>query len=154
MVLTLTDLEWSVDLFLFDTALPRYYKLTLGTVVAILNPSIIPPPANAVDTGRFSLKLNSSDDTILEIGKAQDLGFCKSIKKDGAVCNNWIDSRKTEFCEFHVDMQLKRTTAGRMEVNSSPGLMPPRSARSNGSSPALASRGHLGNGIYGVPRYG
>lgn len=153
MVLTLTDLEWSIDLFLFDTALPRYYKLTLGTVIAILNPTVIPPPANAIDTGRFSLKLNSSDDTVLEIGKARDLGFCKSLKKDGAVCNNWIDARKTEFCDFHVDMQLKRTTAGRMEVNGSPGLMPPRGGAGAGARPAGAKGIGLGGGVYGVPRY-
>ncbi|EEH04898.1 cell division cycle protein [Histoplasma capsulatum G186AR] len=120
MVLTLTDLKWSIDLFLFSTAFPRYYKLIPGTVVAILNPSIMPPPPNKLDTNRFSLTLNSSDDTILEIGKAQDLGFCKAIRKDGKVCEAWVDGRKTEFCEFHVDLQLRKTTAKRMEVNGGP----------------------------------
>ncbi|EDN02235.1 predicted protein [Histoplasma mississippiense (nom. inval.)] len=120
MVLTLTDLKWSIDLFLFSTAFPRYYKLIPGTVVAILNPSIMPPPPNKLDTNRFSLTLNSSDDTILEIGKAQDLGFCKAIRKDGKVCETWVDGRKTEFCEFHVDLQLRKTTAKRMEVNGGP----------------------------------
>ncbi|PGH17809.1 hypothetical protein AJ79_00950 [Helicocarpus griseus UAMH5409] len=122
MVLTLTDLKWSIDLFLFSTAFPRYYKLVPGTVVAILNPSIMPPPPNKIDTNRFSLTLHSSDDTILEIGKSQDLGFCKSIKKDGKVCETWVDGRKTEFCEFHVELQLRKTTAKRMEVNSGPGV--------------------------------
>ncbi|KLJ11437.1 hypothetical protein EMPG_09742 [Blastomyces silverae] len=125
MVLTLTDLKWSIDLFLFSTAFPRYYKLIPGTVVAILNPSIMPPPPNKLDTNRFSLTLNSSDDTILEIGKAQDLGFCKAIRKDGKVCEAWVDGRKTEFCEFHVDLQLRKTTAKRMEVNSGPGIFGP-----------------------------
>ncbi|PGH30592.1 minichromosome maintenance protein 10 [[Emmonsia] crescens] len=122
MVLTLTDLKWSIDLFLFSTAFPRYYKLIPGTVVAILNPSIMPPPPNKIDTNRFSLTLNSSDDTILEIGKAQDLGFCKATRKDGKVCEAWVDGRKTEFCEFHVDLQLRKTIAKRMEVNSGPGI--------------------------------
>ncbi|KAL2364956.1 hypothetical protein RJZ56_002104 [Blastomyces dermatitidis] len=125
MVLTLTDLKWSIDLFLFSTAFPRYYKLIPGTVIAILNPSIMPPPPNKLDTNRFSLTLNSSDDTILEIGKAQDLGFCKAIRKDGKVCEAWVDGRKTEFCEFHVDLQLRKTTAKRMEVNSGPGIFGP-----------------------------
>lgn len=125
MVLTLTDLEWSIDLFLFATAFPRYYKLTPGTVVAILNPNIMAPPADKVDTGKFSLALNSSDDTILEIGKAQDLGFCKSIKKDGSVCDAWVDARKTEFCEYHVDLQVRKATAQRMEVNHGPGAFGP-----------------------------
>ncbi|OJD22372.1 hypothetical protein ACJ73_06276 [Blastomyces percursus] len=125
MVLTLTDLKWSIDFFLFSTAFPRYYKLIPGTVVAILNPSIMPPPPNKLDTNRFSLTLNSSDDTILEIGKAQDLGFCKAIRKDGKVCEAWVDARKTQFCEFHVDLQLRKTTAKRMEVNNGPGIFGP-----------------------------
>lgn len=120
MVLTLTDLEWSIDLFLFSTAFPRYYKLTPGTVIAILNPGIMPPPPHRIDTNRFSLTLRSSDDTVLEIGRSRDLGFCKSVKKDGTRCDSWIDNRKTEFCEFHINIQLRKTTAKRMEVNGGP----------------------------------
>ncbi|KAI9832889.1 MAG: hypothetical protein M1819_003919 [Sarea resinae] len=117
MILKLTDLKWELDLFLFNTGFDRFWKLTPGTVIAVLNPTIMPPPAHKRDTGKFSLTLNSSDDTVLEIGTARDLGFCKSVKKDGQVCSQWIDKRHTEFCEFHVNLQLQKTKAGRMEVN-------------------------------------
>lgn len=117
MVFTLTDLKWELDLFLFGTGFDRFWKLTPGTVIAILNPSIMPPPPNKVDTGKFSLTLHSSDDTILEIGVSRDLGFCKSIKKDGKPCEQWVDKRHTAFCTFHVDLQLQKAKSGRMEVN-------------------------------------
>ncbi|KAI9794301.1 MAG: hypothetical protein M1835_006689 [Candelina submexicana] len=117
MVLCLTDLKWELELFLFGTAFDRYWKLTPGTVIAILNPSIMPPPPNKRDTGKFSLTLGSSDETVLEIGTARDLGFCKSVKKDGKVCEQWVDHRHTEFCSFHVESQLRKVKAGRMEVN-------------------------------------
>lgn len=116
MVLTLTDLKWTVDLFLFATGYTRFRKLTPGTVVALLNPDVMPPPPGRADTGRFSLKLASSDDTVLEIGTSRDLGWCKSIRKDGKQCGSWIDKRHTEFCEFHVDVVVERTRRGRMEV--------------------------------------
>ena len=116
MVLTLTDLKWTVDLFLFATGYTRFWKLTPGTVVALLNPDIMPPPPGKSDTGRFSLKLSSSDDTVLEIGTSRDLGWCKSVRKDGKQCGSWIDKRHTEFCEFHVDAVVERTRRGRMEV--------------------------------------
>lgn len=116
MVLTLTDLKWSVDLFLFATGYTRFRKLTPGTVVALLNPDIMPPPPGRADTGRFSLKLGSSDDTVLEIGTSRDLGWCKSVRKDGKQCGSWIDKRHTEFCEFHIDVVVERTRRGRMEV--------------------------------------
>ncbi|KAI9789217.1 MAG: hypothetical protein M1833_002445 [Piccolia ochrophora] len=117
MVITLTDLKWELDLFLFDTGFDRFWKLTPGTVIAILNPNIMPPPPSRRDTGRFSLTLTSSDDTVLEIGTARDLGFCKSIKKDGKPCSSWIDVRHTDYCTFHIDVSLHKTKAGRMEVN-------------------------------------
>ena len=117
MVLTLTDLTWSLDLYLFTTAFTRFWKLTPGTVIAILNPSIMPPLPYKTDTGRFSLLLSSSDDTVLEVGSSRDLGFCKSVKRDGKVCSSWIDMRKTEFCDWHVEKQVEKVKRGRMEVN-------------------------------------
>lgn len=117
MVMTLTDLKWELDLFLFDSGFDKFWKLTPGTIIAILNPQIMPPRRGLEATGKFSLTLNSDDDTILEIGSARDLGFCKSIKKDGKTCSTWVDKRHTEFCDYHVNEQLKKTHASRMEVN-------------------------------------
>lgn len=129
MVLTLTDLKWTVDLFLFNTALPRYHRLSPGTVIAVLNPGIMPPKSGKIDTGAFSLTLHSGDDTILEIGRSQDLGFCKSLRKDGRECGSWVDTRKTEFCDFHVDLKVQKTQAGRMGVNTGSNAFGPGGGR-------------------------
>jgi minichromosome maintenance protein 10 len=117
MVMSLTDLKWELDLFLFDSAFEKFWKLTVGTIIAILNPTFMPPPRGRADTGKFSMALNSSAETVLEIGMARDLGFCKSVKKDGKTCTTWVDKRHTEFCDFHVNETLKKTHANRMEVN-------------------------------------
>ena len=117
MVMSLTDLKWDLDLFLFDSAFEKFWKLTVGTIIAILNPSFLPPPKGKADTGKFSLTLNSNADSVIEIGTARDLGFCKSVKKDGKTCTTWVDRRHTEFCDFHVNETLKKTHANRMEVN-------------------------------------
>ncbi|OQD75959.1 hypothetical protein PENDEC_c005G05712 [Penicillium decumbens] len=125
MVITLTDLKWTIDLFLFDTAFPRYYRVSTGTLIAILNPAIMPPPKHKLDTNRFSLVLSSSDDKVLEIGHSRDIGYCKAMKKDGKTCQAWVDGRKTEFCDFHVDIQIQRTLGQRMDVNGSTGMFGP-----------------------------
>jgi minichromosome maintenance protein 10 len=117
MAITLTDLKWELTLYLFDTAFERFWKLTPGSVIALLNPGVMPPRPGQTDTGCFSLTLNSNDDTILEIGVARDLNWCKSMQKDGKQCFRWVDRRHTEFCAFHVDVKLKKVKAGRMEVN-------------------------------------
>ncbi|KAF2863787.1 hypothetical protein K470DRAFT_254679 [Piedraia hortae CBS 480.64] len=116
MVLKLCDLAWEIDLFLFDTGFDQFWKLTPGTLLAILNPGIMPPKGNR-HSGKFSLKLSSSDDKIMEIGTARDLGYCTSIKKDGQPCNAWIDRRSTEICEFHLNLFVEKQRKERMEVN-------------------------------------
>lgn len=115
MVMTLVDLKWELSLYLFATGFDKFWKLDPGTVVAILNPNTMPP--QKADTGKFSITINSSDTTVLEIGTSRDLGFCKAVKKDGKTCDSWVDSRHTEFCEFHTNSALQKTLAGRMEVN-------------------------------------
>jgi minichromosome maintenance protein 10 len=117
MILQLSDLTWTVDLFLFGTALPRYHRLSPGTVVAILNPGIMPPKKGKEDTGAFSLTLHHGEDTLLEVGTARDLGFCVAVKKDGKECGSWVNRVKTEVCEWHLNAQVTKTQAGRMGVN-------------------------------------
>ncbi|KAK4176430.1 hypothetical protein QBC36DRAFT_352362 [Triangularia setosa] len=117
MVLTLVDLQYEVELYLFNSGFDRFYKLTPGTVLAILNPSILPPPPGREATGRFGLVINSDEDTILEVGKSRDLGYCKSVKKDGALCNGWVNGRRTEYCEFHTNEAVKKARGSRMELN-------------------------------------
>lgn len=119
MVMTLVDLEFELDLFLFNTGFTRFWKLTEGTVIALLNPNIMPPPPGKQDTGRFSLVINSDEDTILEIGIARDLGFCKSVKKDGNPCSSWVNKKRTEFCEFHSNEAVKKQKSSRVEMNNS-----------------------------------
>ncbi|KAK1970545.1 primase zinc finger protein [Colletotrichum sublineola] len=118
MVITLCDLKWELELFLFNSGFTRFWKLTEGTVLAILNPTIMPPPVGREATGKFSLVINSDADTVIEIGKARDLGFCKSVKKDGEFCNSWVNKKRTQFCEFHTNEAVSKQRATRMEVNS------------------------------------
>ena len=117
MVLHLCDLKWEVDCFLFGTAFNQFWKLTPGTLLAILNPAILPPKTNQ-HSGRFSLKLGSSEDCVMEIGVARDLGYCSSVKKNGQPCGDWIDKRKTEACDFHIGLLVDKTRKHQMEVNS------------------------------------
>ncbi|KAH8666348.1 hypothetical protein BX600DRAFT_270681 [Xylariales sp. PMI_506] len=117
MVLTLVDLQWELELFLFDSAFQRYWKLMPGTLVAILNPAVMPPPKGREHTNRFSLVLNSDEDSVLEIGTARDLGFCKSVKKNGEICNSWVNKKRTEFCEFHMNLALDKRRLARQDLN-------------------------------------
>ena len=117
MIMSLTDLKWEIDLFLFNTGFTRFWKLTEGTVIAILNPDIMPPPPGRQDTGKFSLVINSDGDTIIEVGSSRDLGFCQSMKKDGTLCGSWINAKRTKFCEFHSNEAVTKQRKKRTEIN-------------------------------------
>ncbi|KAI9729442.1 MAG: hypothetical protein M1834_006823 [Cirrosporium novae-zelandiae] len=151
MAIRLTDFEYELDLYLFGSAFTRYWKLTPGTLVAILNPNIMPPPPNK--PGRtFGLSLNSDTDDILEIGTSQNLGFCSAIRKDGKKCEAWIDRRHTEYCEFHVDVQVRKTKSSRIELANGTALFGPGGKRgsrtgTNGTLHASNARHREDNGL-------
>jgi minichromosome maintenance protein 10 len=147
MVIRLTDLKWELDLFLFDTGFDAFWKLTPGTVVAILNPGIMPPKDRA--TGAFSLKLSSSEDTVLEIGTSKDLGFCNAIKSNGKECLQWIDGRKTQVCEYHIALKVDKARKGRMQLNT---MTNGQGSRDRGSS--RGGRGGRGGGRGGLKAEG
>lgn len=124
MVMQLTDLKWEIELFLFGAGFERFWKLPVGTVVALLNPGVMKPRNK--DSGRFSLTISDdAADCLLEIGFARDLGFCRSTKRDGKQCGTWIDKRHTHFCAFHVEQTVKKARVSRAEVNSMTSLFSP-----------------------------
>lgn len=124
MVFRLTDLKWEVELFLFGAGFERFWKLPVGTVVALLNPGVLKPRAK--DSGKFSLTItDDAQDCVLEIGMARDLGFCRSVKRDGKQCSTWVDKRHTHFCAFHVEQTVKKARVSRAEVNSMTSLFSP-----------------------------
>lgn len=139
MIITLTDLKWELKLFLFDTGFSQFWKLTPGTLIAVHNPDIMPDRDRG--TGKFHLRLNSSDDTVLEIGVARDLDFCHALKKDGKECAQWIDGRKTEYCDFHIELQVEKSKRGRMEVNTMGGFGKGPAGTGKGGMFAGAGRG-------------
>ncbi|KAA8914323.1 hypothetical protein FN846DRAFT_927627 [Sphaerosporella brunnea] len=140
MVMQLTDLKWDIELFLFGAGFDRFWKVPVGTVVALLNPGVM-KPRNA-DSGRFSLTIaDNADDCVLEIGLARDLGFCRSLKRDGKECGTWIDKRHTAFCAFHVEQTVKKARVSRAEVNSMTSLFSP--PKKNGT---VKPRRFFGNG--------
>lgn len=123
MVMQITDLKWEIEIFLFGSGFDKFWKVSVGTIVAIMNPGIM-KPRNA-DTGRFSLTLSDDSDTLLEIGRSRDLAFCKAVKRDGKQCHQWVDKRHTHFCSFHVEAGIKKARVGRAEVNSMSKLFSP-----------------------------
>lgn len=121
-VLQLTDLHTDITLFLYNSAFEKYWTLPLGTLCYFLNPQFQKPRGGAT---KLSLKMTDHAG-VLEIGKSADFGICRSIKKDGQQCSTWVNSRKQEVCDFHIDMTLSKSSGKRLEFASGSRLFDPR----------------------------
>ena len=116
-------------------------KLKEGDVVALLNPKILRPFQVRLLSSfpyawlsvTLSFSQRSSDqphptsnilaltpesaESIAMIGRAQDLGMCTVVKRDGKVCGSWCDKRVSDVCEWHVQHAVERRRAGRAEFS-------------------------------------
>src|ERR1700676_401579 len=54
-------------------------------------------------------------EALLEVGFSRDWAGCEALRADGTVCGDWVDTRHTKVCEYHVDQGMKRARKGRME---------------------------------------
>ena len=122
MKISISNLRLSVDLMLFGEAFSIYWKLRLGDVIAILNPSVNPwgTPYRG-----FNLSLNDDSNSIIEIGSARDFGYCNMLKRDNTPCRAIINLRESDVCHYHQHLKYNQSQSKRMELNGSVGMKSP-----------------------------
>ncbi|CEP20279.1 Minichromosome maintenance protein 10 AltName: Full=Protein DNA43 [Cyberlindnera jadinii] len=126
MTITLTDFNLSVSVSFFNTTVEKYDRLRIGDVIAILNPDIYIKSdytANGVKT--FGLSIRHTGDSVLEIGKSRDFGFCPALRRDGTVCGTPINKSLQSSCLYHEELRLRRTAGKRMEFQTTVGQRSP-----------------------------
>jgi hypothetical protein len=130
LTIILTDLKaFDIPVSITGPAFEKYWKVTEGSIVAILNPRVyktskkIFDPSDPVDreTETFGLFVeDGSADSILSIGRSKDYGRCAAVTKKGTPCTHWINMAKTTHCDYHAEKRIMKARAGRMEMNSVP----------------------------------
>ncbi|GFU07394.1 protein MCM10 homolog [Nephila pilipes] len=110
----LNDIEKPVSVFLFKTAYNDLWKTDIGTVIGILNPSIM---SNRDKQSELNLAVDHPGKCMI-IGKSKDLGFCRSRRKDGAPCNVPVNVFQCEYCIFHIKKEYKKFSGKRSELQS------------------------------------
>ncbi|KAK9509408.1 hypothetical protein O3M35_006735 [Rhynocoris fuscipes] len=116
IIWTLSDLKLGlkkVSLFLFGRSYDNLWKTPVGTVVGILNPSVM---NNKDDKIEAVLSILHSDQVMIW-GKSKDLGWCKTKKKNGEICGTFVNISQCEFCVYHVQSEYRKFT-GRSELQS------------------------------------
>ncbi|KIJ64274.1 hypothetical protein HYDPIDRAFT_154647 [Hydnomerulius pinastri MD-312] len=108
-------------------------KLKEGDIIALLNPRALKPhqrnDKNPHPVDNILAVTPESANSIAIIGRAQDLGMCKVIKRDGKPCGSWTDKRVSDVCEWHLTNAVQRQRAGRAEFTAGTSGMSSSSAR-------------------------
>src|SRR5208282_4643438 len=99
-----------IDLFLFGSAFTETWKLQKGMVIVLLNPGIF----KRKDGKGFNLRMNENKTPISGQPQSSDVVGGESVLEVG-LCGDWVDTRHTKICEYHVDQGMKRARKGRME---------------------------------------
>lgn len=119
---TLTNFKLQIDVFVFGKeAVERYYNLRIGDIIALLNPEILPwrPSGKLNAIQSFNLRISHDYKCILEIGKSRDLGWCPEIiHSQNKPCGTPINKSVEKVCEYHREIQMRKTTSKRIELNS------------------------------------
>ncbi|KAJ8679730.1 hypothetical protein QAD02_015517 [Eretmocerus hayati] len=96
----------TVSIFLFKDAHKSLWKTSTGTVVGILNPSVL---ESRGDQDLATLSVESAQRVII-LGNSKDLGRCKSVKKNGEPCTAPVNLSRCEYCVYHVKQEYSKYT--------------------------------------------
>ena len=111
-----------IDLFLFGATFGSAPAAVFGMVIVLLNPGIY----KRKDGKGFNLRMTENKsalartdieggESVLEVGFSRDWAGCEALRADGTPCGDWVDTRHTKVCEYHIDQGMKRARKGRME---------------------------------------
>ncbi|CCE83045.1 Piso0_002819 [Millerozyma farinosa CBS 7064] len=125
MKISLGDFAVHVDIMFFGEAFHKYWKLKVGDIIVLLNPSVRPfsPPHKG-----FNLVVNEPLNSIIEIGSCKDFGYCSYQKPGESKCNSAIDLSKSDMCAYHRELKFKDSMNRRMDLNGSVSMKPPTNA--------------------------
>lgn len=109
----------TISLFLFGNAYKELWKSTIGTVLGVLNPTIMDKKDGSRDEACLSVDVAQR---VMIFGQSKDFGICRSKKKDGQQCTAFVNTNYSEYCVYHIKQEyhklskrseLQSTFAGR-----------------------------------------
>lgn len=117
----LSDLksDKTVSFFLFGLVNERHWKLAIGSVIGLLNASILGEKKEYRNKSTDLCSVTIDDpDKLLNIGTSKDMGYCKAVKKNGEVCGSLIAKSEDEYCLYHIKNAYRKFSSKRAEIQS------------------------------------
>ena len=127
----LEDCDKVVSFFLFGNVHKQHWKVLTGTVIGLLNPSIMHSmEANSKYQNKGGNELAITVDNpmkVMNMGQSKDFAVCKSKTKAGKNCSNFINLQKGAYCSYHVQSAYKNHSAKRAEIQAGHNGVVPKS---------------------------
>ncbi|XP_072181840.1 protein MCM10 homolog [Diadema setosum] len=122
----LSNLEECVSLFLFGKIHEEHWKTAEGSVIGILNASVMEKRDDRQFSDNVQLRVDHPQ-KILMMGKSKDYGKCRGTKKDGQPCSQFVNVGDCQYCVYHVQKEYKKAGSKRTDLSSSYSGITPKS---------------------------
>lgn len=120
----LEDLDNVVSFFLFGEVHKHLWKTEIGTVIGVLNPSIMESMEKKNSEPAFTIK---SPGQLMIMGRSKDLSWCIGTTKKGNKCGKFINKKLGEYCSYHVQAAYRKVSSTRLELHGSAAGVRPKS---------------------------
>ena len=131
-----------VTLFLFGEVYTEHWKLTVSTVVGVLNAKIsISDQKSQYSKNEICSLTIDHPGKLLVMGKAKDIGYCRAVKKDQSICGNLINKADEDYCDYHVRTAYKKFSSKRAEIQTTFSNVEPKQSAFGQSSSTFFSNG-------------
>lgn len=116
------DFHFEVLLIIANDAFEKYWKLNVGSIVAILNPEIM-PPTSTIKT--HFLRVAYDTNSIISYASFRDFGYCAKN------CKTAVDLKKGRYCPYHANKRSDETASKRNEMGTNYRVFAPMDNKGN-----------------------
>lgn len=128
---TLSNFRVDLILYLFGDAYEKYWKVRLGSIIAVLNPEIQDRGYQSKNPNGASVFVLKATDRlgILEYARFRDMGICPGLK--GQKCGMVANTRLSPYCFYHMNKRNDSNASKRNEMGSNYKLFDPTDKHGN-----------------------
>ncbi|KAJ0398660.1 hypothetical protein ATCC90586_007114 [Pythium insidiosum] len=113
MVWGLSDLDTTeLGVFLFDAAYEAHWRQLEGSLVAVLNATLMP----ASEKNKFALKAARPEE-VVKLGRAVDFGICKAMTSAENRCRLAVNTATSQYCMHHLASSFLAAGKRRQQLN-------------------------------------
>lgn len=123
----LTDFHFEILLLLQGDAYNKFWKLPVGSIIAVLNPEKVDSYSKSgrsysKSANSFMFRISNSL-SILEYARFRDFAYCRG--NGSKKCSQVVDIKKSRYCAYHQEKRADKAASNRNEMGTNYRLFAP-----------------------------